>query len=323
MSKTFLPILLSALLLVSACSETEYAAHVVKSIEHAGSSGSEGDFKVGKPYDVQGQTYYPREQYNHVETGIASWYGPGFHGKRTANGEKFDSRELTAAHKTLQMPSLIRVTNLDNGRSLVLRVNDRGPFSRGRILDVSERGAELLGFKGKGTAKVRVEVLEAESRQLAAMARAGQDTRGYEVALNRGDRPVTVASAKQASVTPRPINTPEPIQTVSLDHPAPIGKVEGHVSDDGRFMPDQVVQQMPVVRTNIYVQAGAFSNESNANALSQKLASIGPSRVYLANVNGRSLYRVRLGPYPDVEPADSALARVVSSGSSDAIIIVD
>lgn len=326
MSKKLLPILLSALLLVSACTETEYAAHLAKNIGHTGQTGSSGDFKVGNPYKVQGQTYYPQEKYDLVQTGIASWYGPGFHGKRTANGEKFDKRELTAAHKTLQMPSLIRVTNLDNGRSLILRVNDRGPFSRGRILDVSERGAELLGFKGRGTAKVRVEVLEAESRQLASMARAGQDTRGYEIAVNRGTmpRPTAVASAQQAGVTPRqPIMKPEPIQTVSLDHAPPIGKVEGHVSDDGRFMPDQVVQQMPVTKTNIYVQAGAFSNEANANALSQRLGAFGPSHVYLANVNGRPLYRVRLGPYPDVAPADTALARVVSSGSSDALIVVD
>jgi rare lipoprotein A len=310
MTKSLLITLLGAVLFLSACSETEYAAHLAKNIGHSGRAQDDGNFKVGKPYNVQGQTYHPNESYDHVETGIASWYGPGFHGKRTANGERFDSRELTAAHKTLQMPSLIRVTNLDNGRVVTLRVNDRGPFSRGRILDVSERGAELLGFKNIGTAKVRVEVLEAESRQLASMARAGQDTRGYEVAMNNGASPKPVLASSTGT-------RPEPIQTVSLD------SVEGHVSSDGRFMPEQTVEHVPVTRTSIYVQAGAFSKEGNANALSQKLASIGPSHVYLANVNGRSLYRVRLGPYNAVESADAALNRVVGSGSSDAIIIVD
>ncbi len=313
--KLFLAGILSAALFLSACSETQYAAHLAKNVG-GGSKGAaqEGNFKVGNPYNVAGQTYHPKESYSHVETGIASWYGPGFHGKRTANGEKFDKHELTAAHKTLQMPSLIRVTNLDNGRSVIMRVNDRGPFSRGRILDVSEKGAELLGFKNIGTAKVKVEVLESESRHLAELARQGKDTKGYEVAAAQKSR-VTPASAPA-----HPRYEPEPIQTVDV---APVGRVEGHASDDGRFMPDPVVEQRPVRQTSIFVQAGAFSQESNAIALSSKLASAGPSHVYHVNIGGRSLYRVRLGPYEQVETADAALARVVSAGSRDAIIIVD
>lgn len=313
--KFFYAGLLAATLLLSACSETQYAAHLAKNAGGgAGYPTQEGNFKIGKPYNVGGQTYHPQETYNLVETGIASWYGPGFHGKRTANGEKFDKNELTAAHKTLQMPSLIRVTNLDNGRAVILRVNDRGPFSRGRVLDVSEKGAELLGFKNIGTAKVRVEVLESESRHLAEMARRGQDTRGYEVAAAKSPR-VTPASAPA-----QPSYTPEPIQTVDV---APVGRVEGHASDDGRFMPDQTVQQVPVRQTGIYVQAGAFSQESNAIALSSKLATIGPSHVYHVSVGGKSMYRVRLGPYELVASADNALNRVVGAGNRDAIIIVD
>ena len=91
------------------------------------------------------------------QTGIASWYGPQFHGKRTANGEYFDQEELTAAHPTLPMPVLVRVTNLENGRSLVVRVNDRGPFVNGREIDLSRKAAELLGYDRKGTARVRVQ----------------------------------------------------------------------------------------------------------------------------------------------------------------------
>lgn len=306
-------------LILSACSETQYAAHLAKNMgdKPAGSNYpvAEGNFKIGNPYNIDGQTYHPRESYNHVETGIASWYGPGFHGKRTANGEKFDKHELTAAHRTLQMPSLIRVTNLDNGRAVIMRVNDRGPFSRGRVLDVSERGAELLGFKNIGTAKVKIEVLESESRHLAEMARQGKDTRGYEVAAAKTPR-MTQASAPAQQPTYRP----EPIQTVDV---APVGRVEGHASDDGRFMPDQTVQQMPVRQTAIYVQAGAFSQEANAIALSSKLAGIGPSKVYHVNIGGRSMYRVRLGPYEQVASADAALNRVVSAGTRDAIITVD
>jgi rare lipoprotein A len=126
-------------------------------------------YKIGKPYKVEGVWYYPKTDYDYRETGIASWYGPGFHGKPTANGEIFDQNALTAAHRTLPLPSMVQVTNLDNGRSIKVRVNDRGPFSNGRIIDLSRRGADLLGFRRYGTAKVRVEILESESRRLATI----------------------------------------------------------------------------------------------------------------------------------------------------------
>src|ERR1700744_5792728 len=97
-----------------------------------------GIYKVGNPYQIQGTWYYPREQPDYDETGIASWYGPNFHGGRTANGEIFDENALTAAHRTLPMPANVRVTNLENGKSIVVRVNDRGPYAKGRIIDVSK-----------------------------------------------------------------------------------------------------------------------------------------------------------------------------------------
>jgi rare lipoprotein A len=119
-------------------------------------SGKGGIYKVGKPYTINGVLYVPREDPNYVETGIASWYGPQFHGERTANGETFDMNLVSAAHRTLPMPSMVRVTNLDNGRSIVVRMNDRGPFARGRIIDMSAKAADLLGFQQAGTARVRV-----------------------------------------------------------------------------------------------------------------------------------------------------------------------
>ncbi len=123
---------------------------------------------MGNPYKVLGRWYYPKEDYSYSETGTASWYGPDFHAKRTANGEKYNMHSLTAAHRTLPLPSIVRITNLENGRSLVVRVNDRGPYARNRIVDVSKKVAQLLGFLEKGTAKVRVEVLEKESKNLKA-----------------------------------------------------------------------------------------------------------------------------------------------------------
>ena len=127
-----------------------------------------GVYKVGQPYQIDGTWYTPEIDEEYEESGIASWYGPGFHKKLTANGDKFDQHALTAAHRTLPMPSMVRVTNEDNGRSLVVMVNDRGPFSKGRIIDLSERAADILDFKKKGIANVKVKFLPGQTRRLLA-----------------------------------------------------------------------------------------------------------------------------------------------------------
>jgi len=116
-----------------------------------------GVYKIGDPYLVEGKIYYPKVNNNYNETGVASWYGKKFHKKATANGEVFDMYKVSAAHKTLPLPSRVRVTNLENKKSIILRVNDRGPFAKNRIIDLSMRAAEILGFKEQGTAQVRVE----------------------------------------------------------------------------------------------------------------------------------------------------------------------
>ncbi len=129
----------------------------------AGCSGSPPGpgphFKVGEPYLVGGRWYYPKFVTAYDATGIASWYGTSYDGHRTANGEIYDVDALTAAHPTLQLPSLVRVTNLDNGRSLVLRVNDRGPFVGNRLIDLSRAAARELGFEDRGLARVHVQYL--------------------------------------------------------------------------------------------------------------------------------------------------------------------
>lgn len=324
---------LSALLL-SACTEVQFASHVAKRAMGTTSSGNyaasgveQGNFKIGKPYTVMGQTYYPKETYEFSETGIASWYGPGFQGKRTASGERFDTNELTAAHRTLQMPSLVRVTNLDNGRSVIVRVNDRGPFKRGRVMDVSEKAAELLGFKGIGTAKVKIDVLPQESMQIAEMARRGESTKGIELAANRGQMPgivpaaVTTGDIEMASADPLQGPAIGGAGSVTAEALAPI---QGHTSTDGRFMPDPVVTQMPVAgHANIYVQAGSFAMADNAQRMSQNLSHIGAVNVYPGYVNGKQFYRVRIGPVANVADADRMLSQVISMGNSSAIIVVD
>lgn len=121
---------------------------------------------VGQPYQINGRTYYPREDFGYDRTGTASWYGSDFHGRRTANGETYDMNAMTAAHPTLPMPTIVRVTNLDNGRSVIVRINDRGPFAEERIIDMSRAGARELAFENKGLARVRVTVLREASLRL-------------------------------------------------------------------------------------------------------------------------------------------------------------
>ena len=138
-----------------------------------------GTYRIGKPYMVAGKMYVPEEDANYRAEGLASWYGDDFHGRLTANGEVFDMGSLTAAHPTLPMPCYARVTNLSNGKSLIVRVNDRGPYHGNRLIDVSNKAAELLEFKGNGVAKVRVEYVGraplegSDDRQLMATLRTG------------------------------------------------------------------------------------------------------------------------------------------------------
>lgn len=273
---------------------------------------SKGSYKVGKPYVIEGKKYYPEVNYDYSESGIASWYGPGFHGKRTANGERFDTGELTAAHRTLPMPSIVRVTNLENGKSLIVRVNDRGPYSRGRIIDVSSKAAELLGFKARGVAKVRVDVLEQESRKIAAVAMQGGDTRGFEVAMNK-------PGYQAASYTP-PTKDVKSAENPTLKT-AFKQDVSGHVKN-GLFYPDHVVSKEPVKDTSIYVQVGAFASEDNARHLAESLKKIGDAKVYPAVVNGKSYHRVRIYA-SDIASADMMFKRVVKNGHKNALIVVD
>lgn len=137
---------LAIVLLLGACAYGSVDLGDGKYTQASAITGQGGIYKVGNPYKIMGKWYYPQEDYDYSEVGTASWYGKDFHAKRTANGEKYDMYSLTAAHRTLPLPSIVKVTNLENGRSLVLRVNDRGPYAKNRIIDVSKRASQLLGF---------------------------------------------------------------------------------------------------------------------------------------------------------------------------------
>lgn len=150
-----------------------------------------GVYRVGKPYQVAGHTYVPEENTNYSAVGLASWYGDDFHGRYTANGEIFDMNSISAAHPTLPLPCYVRVTDLDNHRSIVVRVNDRGPYVGNRVIDLSVRAAKLLGFYGDGLAKVKVEyvgrapLVGSDDRKLEATLREGAPVAGVRVASNK------------------------------------------------------------------------------------------------------------------------------------------
>lgn len=174
------------------------------------------------PYQINGVWYYPKVDYGYDASGTASWYGPGFDHRATADGEIYDMNDLTAAHKTLPLPSVVEVTNLQNGRELQLRVNDRGPFVGDRLIDVSRRAAQLLGFEGHGTTQVRVRVLRDESIQVAEAAMRGQ---AGTTAVAAAPAPVRVAAAarpplRPIEVTPTPAPMPPPIEVAAAAPPA-------------------------------------------------------------------------------------------------------
>ena len=149
--------------------------------------------KTGAPYVIKGMTYYPLESVSgdYTETGVASWYGGDFHGKKTANGEIFNMHEMTAAHKTLPLPTFIQVKNLENGKETVVRVNDRGPFSKGRVLDLSFAAAEALGMIDTGTARVKFTVLSETADHLR--------TESKDIEISKGDYIVQIGSFSDKS----------------------------------------------------------------------------------------------------------------------------
>ncbi len=313
-SRRFAPIL--ACLLLAACytpAQREAAPRTTLA--------PHGVYKVGEPYQISGVWYYPAEDLQYDETGIASWYGEDFHGKYTANGEVYDLNALTAAHRTLPMPSVVQVTNLANGRTLKLRVNDRGPFARGRIIDVSRRAAQLLGIETKGTAKVRVpEILGPDSIQAKLLALHGSGQ-------GRPGSPRSAAPLPVAPVTTETLQTPAGVRVARNDSALPGVKAPQPVPEPpANFQPPPLPEKittLPVRPTAIYIQAGAFSRADNANRLKDRLATLGNVRVMGGKANGSALYRVRIGPVGSVDEADRLLDRVVGSGAPDARIVVD
>ena len=247
--------------------------------------------RYGNPpfYEVFGKRYYVlSSSVGYWERGVASWYGPGFHKERTSTGESYDMYGMTAAHKTLPLPAYVRVTNLQNGRSVVVRVNDRGPFVSNRIIDLSYTAAAKLDMLRHGTAMVEIRSIDPTvAPPPLTLAAAGSPAPAAVPAA----APIVVPAAQ----TPTPTPTPTPAPAAALGGPG------------------------------LFVQAGAFSDPANAERLAAKLRGGSYGKVYVRDdqIAGRKMYRVRIGPVPGVAEFDRVVAALERAGVKDAHLALD
>jgi rare lipoprotein A len=320
---------------LAGCAETTFAVNAAKQVT-AQDTKQQGIYKIGDPYQINGTWYYPAEDYGYNETGIASFYGGetqgvNFHGRFTANGETYDMNALTAAHRTLPMPSLVRVTNLENGRSIVLRVNDRGPYARGRIIDLSRRSAQLLGFEGKGTAMVRVQILADESRQLKAAMLQGNAPPGTEMVAAaprgavqsdalppppgaRAAAPTTVAALPPPSQTLSPAPPPVPTGRQRNGRPTTItqtlGKPAAPVTASGDTVVASALPAAPAPATSPAARTVPLPHEVAALPVPEQAKArvtvsqqkVGPATMFVqagafSNFDNASRLSIRLARY--------------------------
>jgi rare lipoprotein A len=243
--------------------------------------------RSGNPpfYDVFGKRYYVlSSSVGYWERGVASWYGPGFHKVRTSTGEPYDMYGMTAAHRTLPLPAYVRVTNLQNGRSIVVRVNDRGPFVGNRIIDLSYTAAAKLDMLRNGTAMVEVRTIDPTAPPPAITASA------------LATAPTALAAPTEAGAAVSPPAAPLTVVPVAAA-PAPA----------------------------LFVQAGAFADPANAERLAERLRGGNMGKVFVRDdqIAGRRMYRVRIGPVPDVAEFDRVVAALERAGISDAHLALD
>jgi rare lipoprotein A len=272
------------------------------SVDHGGAPGASaslgaGGYKVGKPYQVSGVWYVPREQPNYNEVGVASWYGQAFHMRATASGELFDMNAVSGAHTTLPLPCIVEVTNLENGRKLRVRVNDRGPFVGDRIIDLSHEAARELGYDRQGLAKVRV-------RYVGPAPLLGPDA-GVRVA--------------RATPTPTP-RTYAPVQLASAGYPyasAPTAPAFVRPVE----VPGTTAAAETATGPAYRIQAGAFSDESRARRVAAQLANVGDAVIEPVDRDGVTFYRVMLPGPQDQLQAYNLRKRVADAGFADAKVL--
>jgi rare lipoprotein A len=264
-------------------------------------------------YDVMGKRYFVLSSgVGYVERGVASWYGPGFHKVRTSTGEPYDMYAMTAAHKTLPLPAYVRVTNLQNGRSIVVRVNDRGPFVGNRIIDLSYTAASKLDMLRNGTAMVEVRTLEPGSVGAPLTASVAAPNAAPNAAPSAAPNAAPVAAPLTATpLTAAEATPPAPTESAAAPEPASDSSAGG-------------VSNVAVPRA-LFIQAGAFSDPKNAERLVEKLRGGGYGKVFVRDneIAGRRMYRVRIGPVPSVAEFDRIVAALERVGVNDAHLALD
>jgi peptidoglycan lytic transglycosylase len=275
-----------------------------------------------KPYTVSGKTYYPlADASGYHERGIASWYGRKFKGKRTSSGEPYDMYAMTAAHKTLPLPSYARVRNLHNGRSVVVRINDRGPFLSNRLIDLSYAAAAKLGILGTGTGVVEVDAI-------------GPDDTGTQFAGVKTFPLQVVSSAAAAEELPPSQVTAEKLPAApdkAEEPPAPSQAKAGQLTASqatGEPLPGSPAK---AEAPKLYLQVGAFTQRENAVQLRDRLERGALRPVFVQSAPapdggappGTRIYRVRIGPLTDVEEGDRLTQRAARLGVTNAMIVVE
>ncbi len=285
------------------------------------SGDTNGIYKIGTPYQVNNIWYYPQENMSYREVGIASWYGPDFHNGLTANGEKYDMHAMTAAHRTLPLPSIAKVTNLENGKSVIVRINDRGPFVNNRIIDVSKTAAEVLDFKDKGTAKVRVEIMAEESKELKKqILKNGGKVVGGPPLPPLSDIQDTQAQSDVSSPIPLANPMPESIASSNVTDVAPLTPVTAAPVGEVTTPANKPIFGT-AAKAGYYVQAGAFSKIENAQNLQSQLSSYGKTQILEKSTPDTVLFRVRLGPFDDPQKAVETIDLLERKGFGEARLV--
>jgi len=282
-------------------------------------SGAGGVYKVGKPYQVGGIWYVPREEPDYDVRGVASWYGDEFHNRRTANGEVFDMHSVSAAHTTLPLPSMVEVTNLENGRTLTVRVNDRGPFVGGRVIDLSHEAARQLGFDRQGLAQVRV-------RYVGPASLGGPDVR-----LTKAPMPspapatefrtamVAEAAPKAAPQTTAPISS-RALPAITRTELAPLAPTRSAPSRLMEARRDLSIDE--ALDRSFWIQAGSFSEAANAARAAANLSNVGVrAKIEPFDSNGSTFYRVVLQSSGDEGAALALRDAVAQYGFADAKVV--
>ena len=360
-------LLLTSTAMLSGCfmsTNLQVASHLFKKARGQGSvcnASQEGHLKVGNPYRINGVKYYPKKSsYSYAEEGIASWYGADFHGKDTANGECYDMYAMTAAHKTLPLPTTVRVTNLENGRSVILRVNDRGPYAKGRIIDLSYAAARALKLDKQGVGPVRVEAIGGPHHKPGGFKGSQTQMAKTKTHINDGFTNRVTQNSPRASMArqyqPKAVEPSQPPQakpggfTSRITQAEELKSAPSSTSMLKAAQPkaetlQQAQSPTPVVREDLppppenvpetstkmlhqvqlYVQTGAFGSLTNAQKQLAKVKKYTGNSTHIMehNSGGRTLHRVRSGPYNSIADADTILAELVDAGFNTAVIAVE